>query len=217
MTLKRSIFWDITPCNPLEVNRRFGEIYCLHFQRWRINRTRHQHESRWQEVSCSAYSSILKMEAIYSSETSIDFQRTTWRYIPEDSIVHNHRCENLKSYDYYSSSLFSWDSYFFRAYGYHWPVTPNPSLCSRFRCLWLASFLFSLIKTATRPTFINLKTEVYVSPKRWNQPDSTVSRPTREQPRPYRCSRRAQARDLLGESARESRSDAVRLAHAQSL
>jgi hypothetical protein len=38
------------------------------------------------------------MEAICSSETSVDFQRTTRRYIPEDSTLHNHRCENLKSY-----------------------------------------------------------------------------------------------------------------------
>jgi hypothetical protein len=33
-----------------------------------------------------------------SSETSGDFQRTTQRYIPEESTLHNHRCENLKSY-----------------------------------------------------------------------------------------------------------------------
>jgi hypothetical protein len=42
----------------------------------------------------------LKMEAIYSSERSVDFQRTTRRYIPEDSSLHNHRCENLKSYNF---------------------------------------------------------------------------------------------------------------------
>jgi hypothetical protein len=35
-------------------------------------------------VSCSAYSSTLKMEAIYSPETSVDFQRTTRRCITED-------------------------------------------------------------------------------------------------------------------------------------
>jgi hypothetical protein len=35
-------------------------------------------------VSCLAYSSILKMEAIRSSETSIDFHRTTRHYIRED-------------------------------------------------------------------------------------------------------------------------------------
>jgi hypothetical protein len=38
------------------------------------------------------------MEAVYSSETSAEFQRTTPRYIPEDSIVHNHPYEILKSY-----------------------------------------------------------------------------------------------------------------------
>jgi hypothetical protein len=41
---------------------------------------------------------FLKMEAICSSETSIDIQRTTRRYSPEVSTLHNHRCENLKSY-----------------------------------------------------------------------------------------------------------------------
>jgi hypothetical protein len=38
------------------------------------------------------------MEAVCSSETSVASQRTTRRYIPEDSTLHNHRCENLKSY-----------------------------------------------------------------------------------------------------------------------
>jgi hypothetical protein len=33
-----------------------------------------------------------------SSETSVDFQRTTRRYIPEDRPLHNHCCECLKSY-----------------------------------------------------------------------------------------------------------------------
>jgi hypothetical protein len=49
-------------------------------------------------VSCSAYFSTLKMEAICSSETSVDTQLTTRRYIPEDGTLHNHCCENLKSY-----------------------------------------------------------------------------------------------------------------------
>jgi hypothetical protein len=40
-------------------------------------------------VACSAYSQ-LKMEAVSSCESSVDFQRTTRRYIPEDSTYHNH-------------------------------------------------------------------------------------------------------------------------------
>jgi hypothetical protein len=38
------------------------------------------------------------MEAICSSETSVDTQRTTRRYVPEADTLYNHRCENLKSY-----------------------------------------------------------------------------------------------------------------------
>jgi hypothetical protein len=33
-----------------------------------------------------------------SSETLVLFQRNIRRYIPEDSILHDHRCEILKSY-----------------------------------------------------------------------------------------------------------------------
>jgi hypothetical protein len=32
-----------------------------------------------------------------SSETLVDFQRATQCYVPEDSTLHNHCCENLKS------------------------------------------------------------------------------------------------------------------------
>jgi hypothetical protein len=71
------------PCSPLSVNRRFGASeFCL--------------SPVCSLVSCSAYSSTLKMEAICSFKTSVGFQRTTRRYIPEDGTVHNHRCENLK-------------------------------------------------------------------------------------------------------------------------
>jgi hypothetical protein len=44
--------------------------------------------------------STLNMEAICSSEMSVD-TRSTRRYIPEDGIFHSHRCEYLKSYLFY--------------------------------------------------------------------------------------------------------------------
>jgi hypothetical protein len=49
-------------------------------------------------VLAEIISSTLKMEAICSSETSVATQQTARRHIPEDDTVHNHRCENLKSY-----------------------------------------------------------------------------------------------------------------------
>jgi hypothetical protein len=36
------------------------------------------------------------MEATCPSETSIAFQRNTWRYIPQKTAPHDHRSENLK-------------------------------------------------------------------------------------------------------------------------
>jgi hypothetical protein len=38
------------------------------------------------------------MEAIFPSETTVDFQRTTQLYIPEESTLYKHFCENLKFY-----------------------------------------------------------------------------------------------------------------------
>jgi hypothetical protein len=45
-------------------------------------------DSRFMLVSCLAYFSPLKMEASGSYETSVDFQRTTRRSIPERMTLH---------------------------------------------------------------------------------------------------------------------------------
>jgi hypothetical protein len=49
-------------------------------------------------VSCSAYSSTLKMEVILSSEASVDFQWTKQYYISKDTAPLNHCYENHESY-----------------------------------------------------------------------------------------------------------------------
>jgi hypothetical protein len=80
--MKSTIFWDITPCSPLSVNRRFGGTYSLQLQ-GRKNKLRKK--PAWKQMAstfysppdfCSGYFSTLKMEAIFSSETSVDTQRT---------------------------------------------------------------------------------------------------------------------------------------------
>jgi hypothetical protein len=75
-----TIFWDITPCSRLKVNWRFGGTYHLHLQGRRISRARNQ-----REIRCEA-DSTLKMEAICSSKRQLT-QRTTVRYIPENSVL----------------------------------------------------------------------------------------------------------------------------------
>jgi hypothetical protein len=80
ITLKSIIFWDITPCSPLSANRRFWGTYRLHLQGRRYNFSK---KPATKQV-------VLKMEAICSSETSVDTQRTTRHYIPEDYTLHNY-------------------------------------------------------------------------------------------------------------------------------
>jgi hypothetical protein len=60
-------------------------------------------------VLAELISSTLKTEAIFSSETSVETQRTTRLHIPEDDTLHNHRCENLKSH----VALFVWKFVYF--------------------------------------------------------------------------------------------------------
>jgi hypothetical protein len=90
--VKSSVLWNITPCSPLKVNRPFGRTYRLHLPV--ENKT--SKKPAFTLVSCSSYSSTLNMKAVCSSETSVDFQRTTQHCIPEDSILYDDRCENIK-------------------------------------------------------------------------------------------------------------------------
>jgi hypothetical protein len=80
VVVKSSIFWDITPYSPSNVNRHFGGTCCLHLQ----GRGRGLPSTSFMLVSCFAYSCALKMEVICSSETSVEFQCNARRYIPED-------------------------------------------------------------------------------------------------------------------------------------
>jgi hypothetical protein len=49
-------------------------------------------------LSFLVYSAALKMEATFSAETLLDFQRTTWRYFPEDRNFYNQNGDNPKPY-----------------------------------------------------------------------------------------------------------------------
>jgi hypothetical protein len=95
VVMKSSIFWDITSCSPLKVNRRFGGTYRLHLHEYVL--------TAFRLISFSAYNSTLRMEAICSSETSVDFQRTTRRNISGDRTLqwlkHIKHIHTLLSFD----------------------------------------------------------------------------------------------------------------------
>jgi hypothetical protein len=83
----------------MEVDGRFVEIFRLHFQDQRIFRARNQSSACHllnTLVSCSAYSSTLKMKATCSSENSVDFQGTARRYIPADNPAVQYAVTNLQ-------------------------------------------------------------------------------------------------------------------------
>jgi hypothetical protein len=97
-----SLWWDVTPCSLLKVNRRFGGKCRLHLQ-GRIQ----EHYVSFEVLTAmstksmlfvgSAYYSTLKTEAVPSSEMWVNFYRTTQRHISENNILNSHHLENLKS------------------------------------------------------------------------------------------------------------------------
>jgi hypothetical protein len=86
--MKNAVFWDVSPCRSCE-NRRFGGMYLLHLQGRKI-RSRYVPPTRrfTQDLhgaslqlpadagSLLADFSILKMEAVRSSETSVHTRAT---------------------------------------------------------------------------------------------------------------------------------------------
>jgi hypothetical protein len=74
---KMAVFWVVAPCSLVEIYQRFRGPCCLH----------HQGDRSY--------------EAARTPETLVNFYQTSRRYIPEDSHLHTHRRENLKSYSVY--------------------------------------------------------------------------------------------------------------------
>jgi hypothetical protein len=69
--------------SPVGIHIYFWGSFCLHLQGWRVIQT-------WiQQARNKAYSSTLKMEAVCSSETVMDF---TWCLILKNSNAFHNRC-----------------------------------------------------------------------------------------------------------------------------
>jgi hypothetical protein len=80
VTMKNVVFWDVALCRSC-VDRRFGGTYLLHLQ----GSTHSLHPPANASASLANFVT-LKMEAIRSSETSVN-TRPTQCHIPEDDIL----------------------------------------------------------------------------------------------------------------------------------
>jgi hypothetical protein len=88
-----------------------------------------------------AWASCSRLEAERSSETSVH-KRSARRHIPEDGILHNHRCENLKSYNFtFTSSLFSREFVSGRMSCWTWASVSRLTclLCNAGRCSFVST------------------------------------------------------------------------------
>jgi hypothetical protein len=66
--------WNVMACSPVKVHRRFGRTYCPHLLDRRVSQASNQRAQRLL-FTCLAYYTILKIEAVSFSETSMDFYR----------------------------------------------------------------------------------------------------------------------------------------------
>jgi hypothetical protein len=103
VTLKFTVFWDVTPCNPVEIHPCFCLYPVFRGEKQAVNRRRKAIGSDcFLQVDCLVCCTTLRMEAVSSAETSVN-SRTTHRHIPQDSILHSQHKENLTSSCAFSS------------------------------------------------------------------------------------------------------------------
>jgi hypothetical protein len=67
--MKMTVFWDVAPCNLVEIGGRFRGAYCLHHQ------------------TIIAIIGLM-MKAVSTFETSVNFYETTRRSISEDRHIY---------------------------------------------------------------------------------------------------------------------------------
>jgi hypothetical protein len=88
--IKSAVFWEVMPCRMKDVYWHFGGMYYLYLEGQRVSQASNK--------LLYILHTNLNMEVVHPSKTMVNMYQTTWYNISEDSILHSHYCENLKSY-----------------------------------------------------------------------------------------------------------------------
>jgi hypothetical protein len=80
--MKNPIFWDITPCSPLKISRRFGETCRFHLQDRRLSQARNQHEVH---VGSSACGHCLHSAITKNTDEELQFSGIYLRVVHKES------------------------------------------------------------------------------------------------------------------------------------
>jgi hypothetical protein len=93
-SFRRFVLFSGMPYSPVNLHWHYAGTDSPHLHGRRIS-----HESNQPAllVTYLACTSTLNMEAVGSSETSVNLYQITWGHILEDSTFHSHRCENIRS------------------------------------------------------------------------------------------------------------------------
>jgi hypothetical protein len=102
-SMKITVFWYVAPCSLTKIDRRFRRAYWLHYHRpddrgskhlWNVDQFPLDYTAQHPRRQWFSYSSpwdpelpliVLMMEAVSTSETSVNFYETTRRNNPKDS------------------------------------------------------------------------------------------------------------------------------------
>jgi hypothetical protein len=90
IVMKNSVFWDITCCSPLKVNRYFEGTCRFHLQDWRVNKATNQHETGGKRnfTFCWIHA-VFFILMLYSTRQNSFLASGVWIF-PSKDIIYNY-------------------------------------------------------------------------------------------------------------------------------